>query len=73
MKKLKDTKIIEDKLLSIGLDISLIESIVSFVELGITNELEVEKSDLENLVIVLKKMIKNISDEYDKLENFFNL
>lgn len=71
--KLKDFRQVEDKLKSIGIDLTIIESLINFLDAVINEEIDVRSDDLSNLVIVIKRMLRKIILKYDKIEHILDL
>lgn len=74
MKKSKtiNKKHIESKIQSIGIDLSLIESLAVFIDDGIANQ-NIKNSDIANLVVILNRLIKILKLKYDLLERVFDI
>ncbi len=77
MKKMKnlqnDNYEISDKVQSIGINLTLISTLINFLECGISDNYDLTNMDIENLVSVMKKMIKVTIKDYDELECCFNI
>lgn len=64
----KDFEVIEENIVSIGVDLSIASSLAKFLNLALNDELDVNDMDLANLSNLLKKQIFEISNKYDKME-----
>ena len=64
---------IEDKIHSVGIDLALAESLINFLNNCFDEEIDVNNVDISNLVLVLKRMIKNIRLKHDKIETILNI
>lgn len=69
----KEAVEIEEKIISIGSDLSVAVSLVKFLDLSINDEFEVSNKDIANLAIILRNHINNIVDRYDDLETALDL
>ncbi len=64
---------LEHKIISIGTDLTLVDSLISFLSMGIEDKFELTNYDLANLTIVIKKMMKIIKSKYDKIEQILEI
>jgi len=65
-----DVSKIEDKILNIGIELTLLESLINFLRIGLLDcEINMKKSDIVNLAKVIQEKISNIKIDYDNLEN----
>lgn len=73
VKKIDISKI-DTKVQNIGVEIMLVESLVNFLNLGISQqELLMKKTDIENLVLVIKEKIEEIKINQDKIEQVLDI
>ncbi len=75
MNKVKNIDIeqIETKMHSVGIDLTLIDSIIKYIDMSLNEEIDVSNIDVANLTIVLKRLVKILKSKYDKLERILNL
>ena len=71
--KINNIEQLESKIQSVGIDLTIIESLINVLNKCISEDSDIKRTDLENLVIVLKRMICNIINKYDKIENIFEI
>ena len=62
-----------DKIADIGVDLSIIASIIKFLDVSYSDSNNFSKSDIHNLIITLKKMINSIRSDYSEIEKSFDL
>lgn len=72
-KKQVNIEQLESKLQSIGIDLTIIESLINLLDIALSTESEVKRSDLENLVIVMQRLIRIIISKHDKMENLLEM
>ena len=69
-----DISKISESVQNIGIEITLIESLINFLRLGILdNETHMKKADIANLTKVIKEKISYLKNDYDKLENSLDI
>ncbi len=75
MNRLKqiDLDKIENKLISIGIDISLADSLVNFLNGSTVDVIEISETDKANLLVILKRILTSIKKKYEKIERIFEL
>ncbi len=71
--KINNIEQLESKIQSVGIDLTIIESLINVLNKCISEDSDINRTDLENLVIVLKRMICNIINKYDKIEAILDL
>ncbi len=64
----KDFELIEENIVSIGVDLSIASSLAKFLNLALNDDLDVNDMDLANLSNLLKQQIVEITEKYDKME-----
>ncbi len=62
-----------NKIADIGVDLSIIASIIKFLDVSYSDSNNFSKSDIHNLIITLKKMINSIRIDYSEIEKSFDL
>lgn len=63
-----DIMLIEETAHSIGIELSTITSLVNFLELVASDNIDISNVDVENLVSLLKEKIAQINKDYSSLE-----
>ncbi len=69
----EDIILIEKIAYSIGIELSTLNSLINFLELGESNKLEVSNVDVANLISVLKEKIVKINKDYSTLEEILGI
>lgn len=64
---------VEKKIQSIGNDITIIDSLLNFLDLGMSSDYDLTNADLSNLTTVIKKMTKILKLKYERLEHLLNI
>lgn len=59
---------IEEKISSVGMDLSIITSLIKFLDLALNDDLGVSDMDLANLSSLLKQRIFDVNSKYDEIE-----
>ncbi len=59
---------ITSKVQTVGINLSLVSSLINFLENGLLDEFNVSKIDTSNIVIVLKRLISIIIEDYGDIE-----
>ena len=65
--------LIENIAHSIGIELSTLTSLINFLELGESNNIEVSNVDVANLISVLKEKIVKINKDYSTLEEILGI
>ena len=75
MKKNKngDNVLLAENVQSLGIDLDIVNSLLNFLYAEISENYEINKIDIENLVIVLKRMLNNISKTSEKIETLMKI
>lgn len=60
--------IIEEKISSVGMDLSIITSLIKFLDLALNDDLGVSDMDLANISSLLKQRIFDVNSKYDEIE-----
>ena len=68
-----DLSRLETRILSVGIDLSIIESLVNILDCSMRDELEVNKIDVANLTVITKRMVKIAKNKFDRIENILNI
>ena len=71
MENLKEQ--LKNKVISIGTDITIVDSLVNFLEMGIEDKFDLNNYDLANLALVIQKMMKIIKSKQDKIEQILEI
>ena len=69
----KNNKILEEKISSVGIDLSIAASVIKFLEASITDNTNYSNSDLLNLTAVLARMLNSIIIDYSKIEELVDV
>lgn len=64
---------IEEDFHSVGIDLTLIETLVKVMDCIIIDEYNITQVDIANLTIVIKRLLKIVKDKYDKIESCLNI
>ncbi|MCD7781009.1 MAG: hypothetical protein LUH05_10115 [Candidatus Gastranaerophilales bacterium] len=64
---------ISEKLESVGINLTLIATLINFLELGVDDTYNISNRDIENLIIVMKRMMSVTIKDYDELECSFEV
>lgn len=59
---------IEEKISSVGMDLSIITSLIKFLDLALNDDLGVSDMDLANISSLLKQRIFDVNSKYDEIE-----
>ncbi len=68
-----NTEEIENQIVSISTDISIIDSLICFLNLGIEDKFDLTNHDLANLTIVIRNMIKSAKTNFDEIEQILDI
>ncbi len=58
------------KVQTVGVNLSLMFSLIKYLDNGMLDEFNVSKIDTSNIVIVLKRLISVIIEDYGDIESF---
>ena len=64
---------LEKRIISIGTDITIIDSLINFLNLAIEDRADFSNYDVANLTIVIRNMIRIVKTKYDKLEQLLEI
>ena len=64
---------IEKKIISLGTDINIVDSLINFLNIAIEDNSNFSNYDIANLTIVIRNMIRIIKTKYDKLEQILDI
>ena len=62
-----------DKIADVGVDLSIIASIIKFLDVSFCDSTNFSKSDIHNLIIVLKLMLNSLRKDYSEIEKLFDI
>ena len=68
-----DNTDIKEKIQSIGVDLNIVASLMKFLDVGLNEQFDIKKSDVENLISVINFSMNEITKEQNKLENLLEL
>ena len=68
-----DNTDIKEKIQSLGVDLNIVASLMKFLDVGLNEQFDIKKSDVENLISVINFSMKEITKEQNKLENLLEL
>ena len=71
MENLKEQ--LKNKVISIGTDITIVDSLINFLEMGIEDKFDLNNYDLANLALVIQKKMKIIKSKQDKIEQILEI
>lgn len=63
----------QDQICSIGKDLTVILSLIKFLEAAMNGQIEIKRADLQNLISIINSILVNIIDKQDNLENFLEM
>ncbi len=72
-KKIIEIDKIENKIQSVGIDLSILNSLVNFLNYGIEDGSEFNNADIANLAIQISRMTKSIISKYDTIEQILDI
>ena len=64
----KDFTNIENNIYSVGVELSIIASLIKFLDISMNDELDINELDRANLTALLKERINDINKKYNKIE-----
>ena len=64
---------LEKRMYSVGIDLTLIESLINFLDISMNDEIDVSKVDIANLTVVIKRLVKIVKAKYDRIERILNI
>ena len=67
-----DIEKLENDVHAIGNELTLAHTLVNFLECSLNGDFDLDNADNSNLVILQKRLLKNIINKYDRLENTLN-
>ncbi len=71
--KMNNTEQLESLIVSIGNILSMTKSLTKCIDLFIDDEINFKKNDIENLLSILKNMLDDTSEQFEKLEIYLNI
>ena len=74
MKKFNKNSVLSiyDKITVVGVNLSIISSIIKFLDVSINDNTNFSKADVHNLVITLKKMHNIVINDYSEIEKIID-
>ncbi len=67
-----DFERLENDIHSIGNELTLAQTLNNFLECSLNGDFDLENADNANLAVIQKRILENIIDKYDELENSLN-
>ena len=64
----KDFANIENNIYSVGIELSIVVSLVKFLDIAMNDELDINEMDRANLTVLLKEKICEINEKYNTIE-----
>ena len=64
----KDFANIEKNIYSVGIELSIVVSLVKFLDIAMNDELDINEMDRANLTVLLKEKICEINEKYNTIE-----
>ncbi len=64
---------LESLVISTGIGLSKLKSLIKFVDTVIDDEINFNKNDFENLIIILRNMIDETSEQFEKIEKYLDI
>ena len=64
----KDFANIENNIYSVGIELSIVVSLVKFLDIAMNDELDINEIDRANLTVLLKEKICEINEKYNTIE-----
>ena len=67
--KLKNSEMFE-KITTVGINLSVISSIVNFLDVSMNDSTNFSNADIHNLVVTLQKMLNLVMSDYYEIEQY---
>ncbi|HIS89717.1 TPA: hypothetical protein IAA87_09910 [Candidatus Avigastranaerophilus faecigallinarum] len=67
--KLKNSEMFE-KITTVGINLSVISSIVKFLDVSMNDSTNFSNADIHNLVVTLQKMLNLVMSDYYEIEQY---
>ncbi len=64
---------IEGKMHSVGIDMTLVQSLVNFIDSGLNDCIDVSHTDIINMTVILKRLVTIMKSKYEKIERILNI
>ncbi len=64
---------IENRIISIGIDISLADSLVNFLNSSMVDVIEISEADRANLLVILKRILSSVKRKYERIEDILEI
>ena len=69
----KDFANIENNIYSVGIELSIVVSLVKFLDIAMNDELDINEMDRANLTVLLKEKICEINEKYNTIESLLGV
>ena len=69
----KDFADIENNMYSVGIELSLVTSLIKVLYLAMNAELDINRMDMANLAELLNEKICVVNEKYNKIENLLGV
>lgn len=69
--KLKNSEMFE-KITTVGINLSVISSIVKFLDVSMNDSTNFSNADIHNLVVTLQKMLNLVMSDYYEIEQYID-
>lgn len=73
MKNDFDVKEVEEEILTLGDNLSLIVSLAKYINLSFDDEINYEKRDIQNLIVVLSRIAEKANQNYTNIDKLLEL
>ncbi len=71
IKKIKSSNMFEKKT-TVGINLSILASIIKFLDVSMNDSTNFSNADIHNLVITLKKMLNLVISDYYEIEQYID-
>lgn len=71
IKKIKSSNMFE-KITTVGINLSILASIIKFLDVSMNDSTNFSNADIHNLVITLKKMLNLVISDYYEIEQYID-
>ncbi len=68
-----DMEQVTEKLQNVGINLTLIASLINFLEYGVTDEINFSNRDIQNLIVVMRKLLSKSIEEHNEIELMFDM
>ncbi len=73
MKKNINLEELENEILLLGDNLAMIESLAKCIDIILEDEITFERQDIENMIAVLRKIIRETKEQYSKIDELLGL